>query len=721
MTAPFAESALTAIEFPAALEQVSEYAVTPQGAARVRGLRPRGDRWWIESELARVTAFAGRLAEQDDVEPVPFPDVTEPLARLHLEGSVLSGQELAAVQVVLAAARVVGAKLRRAAKLAPPVGTLAAATLPGDLEAALARALDPDGRVKDEASKDLARLRRELVEVRRHIVATLEKLLGGVDARLRPADAAVTVRNGRYVIPVRRDARTRLGGIVHDESGTHATLFVEPAETIELGNRLREVEAVEAREVQRVLRELTALLRPHASGLDDAYEMLVATDAAYARARFARALDAVPPRLADAGGALLALRRAAHPLLYRQSAPVVRFDLVLEPGERTVLVSGPNTGGKTVLLKAVGLAVALVQSGVLPPLGPGSVLPVFDAVFADIGDRQSIAESLSTFSAHVAALREVLERAGPASLVLLDELGTGTDPAEGAALAGAALRALTARGATTVATTHLGALKELAGREAGIVNASLAFDAASLAPTYRFAKGVPGRSYGLAIARRLGVDGAVLEEAERTLPNDARRLDATLAAAEARGQALERQAAAQAEADARLRQLEAELARARTELEAREDTVRRREKELERTGRHLQREALLAARAEVERALAIAREGREKEARRAVEERIAGLAGEREASGHGGTEAPRHGDGSGDSVTAEGEPRPDQDRAEPPLAPGSAVRIRSLGIEGTVDSVQGDDVAVLVRGRRVRVRAADLGPARPTSRTPASP
>jgi DNA mismatch repair protein MutS2 len=693
MTGVFADPALAAIEFPDALDHVAQYAVTPQGAARVRSLRPSTDRLWIESELGRVSACLSRLTDHDDVEPVSFPDAAGALARLRLEGAVLEGAELAAVGQVLAAARVVGAKLRRAARLAPPLGMLAAAPLPGDLEQALTRALDPEGRVLDGASRDLARLRRELIQARAEIVATLERLLGAVDARHKPADATVTVRNGRYVIPVRRDARTRLGGIVHDESATHATLFVEPPEAVELGNRLRELEADERREVLRILRELTQLLRPHAEGLDDAYEMLVATDAVYARARYAEALRAVPPRIADAGTAPLRLLGTAHPLLFRAGLEAVRFDLVLEPGERTVLVSGPNTGGKTVLLKAVGLAVALAQAGVLPPLGEGAVLPVFDGVWADIGDRQSIAESLSTFSAHVASLRAVLEGATAASLVLLDELGTGTDPAEGAALASAALLVLTQRGATTVATTHLGALKELAGREPGIVNASLAFDAATLAPTYRFTKGVPGRSYGLAIARRLGVPEDVLAEAERILPDDERRLDATLAAAEARSQALDRQAADQASAAARLEALEAELAGVRRQLEEREDGVRRREKDLDRAGKHLQRDYLLEARADVERAIAAARAGQEREARRLLEQQIASLA----------------------AADASAEPPPPAEPADrltvvPPdrLAPGLRVRIRSLGIEGEIESVQGADVAIRVRGRRVRVTASDL-------------
>jgi DNA mismatch repair protein MutS2 len=696
MAAGFAESALAAIEFPAALDQVSQYAVTPYGAERVRALRPGTDRLVIESELSRIAAMMERLGAGDDVEPVAFPDCHTALERIRIEGSTLEAAELLAMLRLLSAAKVVGAKLRRAAKAAPILGNLAAPPLPDELGASLDKALDENGDVRDSASRELARLRRELIDVRAQLVATLERMLAGLDARQRSGEG-VTLRNGRYVIPLRRDGRSKIGGIVHDESATHATLFVEPPETIELGNRLRSVEAEESREVQRILRELTALLRPHADGLEASWEMLVVTDALYARARCARVQQSVPPTLADAGAGSLVLAAAAHPLLFGKDRDIVRFDLRFEPGEKTLLISGPNTGGKTVLLKAIGLAAALTQSGVMPAAGEGSVLPVFDTLIADIGDRQSISESLSTFSAHVATLREVIDDAGPASLVLLDELGTGTDPAEGAALAGAILRSLTARGVTTIATTHLGALKELAGQGHGIVNASLAFDAATLAPTYRFTKGVPGRSYGLAIARRLGMSAAVLAEAEASLPQDERRLDATLAAAEARAQSLDAK-----EEALRSRETELDMHRARFEIEGRsmmerEEAVARREREIERAIKGAKREALLDARTDVEKAIGEARAGKEKEARRALEEKIAELAKDKGEAGETGEAGE-----SGRAADA-GDETPLRN-----LAPGSQVRIRSLGIEGEVESIQGNDVAVKVRGRRVRVRANDL-------------
>ncbi len=694
MGGTFLETALAAIEFPAALDWVSQYAVTAQGANAVRALRPSTDALHIQIELARVDALRRRLDDGDDVEPIPFGEPETALGRLGLDGAVLEGHELVAVARLLEAARLTGTKLRRAAKVEPVLAPLAPAPLPTEPERELTRALDPDGRLKDEASRDLLRLRRELVGAREELVALLERLLASVDARHRTGDAAVTVRGGRYVIPVRRDARARLGGIVHDESATHATLFVEPGEAIEGNNRLRALEAEEAREVQRILRALTELLRPLGDALEANRAMVIGTDSLHARARVARAHRAAVPEVA-APGVPLALRGATHPLLFapptsHDSVPVP-FDFVLEADERAVIVSGPNTGGKTVLLKGVGLAVALVQSGVLPPLSAGSVIPVFGALFADIGDRQSIRESLSTFSAHVRALREVLTSAGLGSLVLLDELGTGTDPTEGAALAAATLVALTRRGATTLATTHLGALKELATTTPGVVNASLQFDAATLAPTYRFVKGVPGRSYGLVIAGRLGVDADVLAAAEARVGDDERRLDAMLAAAESRDQELARRDEALRARDVDLDSLAARLDAAARDLAAREDAVRQAGKDLERKKKAAARDVLLEARAEVERAIAMAREGRDKEARRGLEAAIA-----RGAGGEGGE---RGEGGEGGRLKA----------AE--LRLGQRVRIRSLALEGEIDSVQGDDVAVRVRGRRVRVKADDLAAA----------
>jgi DNA mismatch repair protein MutS2 len=631
-----APSVLDTLEFSAALERVAAHAVCALGAARIRDRTPATELDSIRAALAQVTELAARILADDSIRAESVSDIGPALELLAVPGSALEGPALSQVGRALGAARWVAAELSRLAPGAPRVATLRVPPLPKELETRLQEALDPDGTVRDGASRELARVRHAVRETRQRLVAKLEALLAALDERERAPDAAVTVRGGRYVVPVRSSARGRVGGIVHDESATGATVFVEPSEAVQLGNELRAHEVQEQREVLQVLRELTERLRPHRDAITAAWEMCIAFDDLCARARYAIEVNGFAPVI---GAGPLAIRGGRHPLLVGGATAVVAFDLTFAPDEFTLLISGPNTGGKTVLIKAVGLICLLAQSGVIPPIGPDSGLPVFREVFADIGDRQSIAESLSTFSAHVVALRDLLGRAGAGTLVLLDEIGSGTDPAEGAALAAAVLRTLTRRRVVTLATTHLGALKRLAAETVGIVNASLQFDAQTLTPTYRLLKGVPGRSYGLAIARRLGVDEAILAEAERSLPEAERTLDALLAAVEARARALEERDGALNAAAAAVRAERDILETRGAALEAREREVRARAGALEGAAREQTRGFLLDARRRVEDALALARaavdEATAKEARRLVESALAATETETREEGRG--------------------------------------------------------------------------------------
>jgi len=406
---------------------------------------------------------------------------------------------------------------------------------------------------------------------------------------------SVTVRNGRFVIPVRREAQRVIGGIVHDASATGGTLFVEPPAAVEAGNRIRELQIEEVEEIDRILLELTEKLRPHREALGRSLEALITLDSLVARARYAIAFRCAPVELSDSTNGFVVVE-GRHPLLVAQGIDVVPFDLEMSPNERTLLISGPNTGGKTVLLKALGLFSALVQSGIPAPVDVGSRIAVFDNIYADVGDEQSILASLSTFSAHLKNLAEVLSSATEHSLVLIDELGSGTDPIEGAALGGAILEALTARRTLSIATTHLGALKELATQVEGVVNASLQFDPVALAPTYRLTKGVPGRSYGISIARRLNLPGEILARAEERIPADERKVTALLAELEARQKSLTvaEQKAGEVAEDARDRA---------SRVSERERNVREREREVEQASRREARQYLLEARAQVERTI----------------------------------------------------------------------------------------------------------------------
>jgi DNA mismatch repair protein MutS2 len=635
----FPPAVLETLEFPAALARVAAFAAGPLGAARVQDRQPATDPAAVRDALAQVAELAALLITDDGLRAETVPDIDETLSLLGVPGSALEGAALAELGGALVAARVVGTLLGRLENDAPRTAALRAPLPPKQLETRLASAIAPDGAVLDGASRDLARARKAVRDVRAKLVARLERMLQGLDPQDRSPDAAVTLRAGRYVIPVRATARSRVGGIVHDESATRATVFLEPPEVIELGNELRSAEADEHREILRVLRELTDLLRPHRDTIAAAWEACIAFDDLCARARYAVEVNGFAPEI---GGGPLKIRGGRHPLIAGGETVVVPFDLELAADEWTVLISGPNTGGKTVLIKAVGLLALLVQSGIIPPLGPHSRLPVFERMFADIGDRQSIAASLSTFSAHVAVLRDILAFSDGATLVLLDEIGSGTDPAEGAALAAATLRSLTRRHAVTLATTHLGALKRLAAESVGIVNASLQFDAATLTPTYRLLKGLPGRSYGLAIARRLGVADDVLADAEQAVPDAERQLDALLADVEARARSLAERETAVGDAEAAAVTERIRLDARAQDAAERERGVRERERSLDAKARDQARAYLLSARKTVESALGQARaavdEATAREARRMLERAISDVKEVGQAEGRSGVQ-----------------------------------------------------------------------------------
>jgi len=609
-----------ALEFATVLDGIATLARGPVAADRIRTLSPDTDLDWITGQLALVAELLDLRRRAESLEVAPVPDIRGALSRLKVPGSVLDLTQVVDVRRVLAAGRLLLSELDRVAERASLVASLAVPPVDRALEKRLERSVDDDGELLDSASPALAAARRGVHTARERLVKRLEALLREIDG-----SGSVTMREGRYVIPIRRDARHRPEGIVHDESASAGTLFVEPTAAIALGNALRAAVAAEEREVLAVLRELTDLIRPERTSLAALFEMAVTLDGLAARADWAFDTNGHRPTMVESGGTLQVVR-GRHPLLLMRGIDVVPFDLTLEPGQRTLLITGPNTGGKTVLLKAVGLMIRLAQSGIIPPVDPGSILPTVDRVFVDIGDHQSLAADLSTFSAHVAELRRVLDDATADSLVILDEVGSGTDPAEGGALAMAVLEELTRRGTLVLATTHLGALKELATRVPGVVNGSLTFDAATLSPTYRFTKGVPGRSYGLAIARRLGLDAAVLEAAEAMVPDADRTLDRLLASIESRTEELDAREAAVTERLIEAERREAVAAVTDRDQAEREAQLREQERDAERDRARQAKAYLLEARKRVEQALALAKgagdEAAAREARRLVEEGV---------------------------------------------------------------------------------------------------
>jgi len=542
---------------------------TPMGQERALSIRPRTDPDAVRRLLAETRE--GRQALQS-AGPPPWgiiPDVRPSLERVQTEGAILEGPELVALVPLIEAGGRLRTYGRGIASVATGLGALFS-QLPtltplGDL---LSRSLTPEGALTDEASPRLRTIRRKIREQRAEIVRALEALFPTQGAEAIFQDRYVTLRHGRYVVPVRAEALARVRGIVHDRSQSGATVFVEPERVVPLNNDLVQSLREEEAESARILQALTDEVRGVLPDLEALVDGIGALDLIFARAELAERMDATEPQIDP--GRTVALSQARNPLLLAQSwqepgRPVVPMDLHLDADRSLLLVTGPNAGGKTVALKSLGLLALMCQAGLHLPVKEESRLPVFSRLFAVIGDDQSVAENLSTFSAFVKQVREILAEVDERSLVLLDELGAGTDPDEGAALAQAILEDFQARGALVMATTHLEPLKAFASTHPGARNASVEFDGERLAPTFRLLYDRPGQSYALTIAARLGLPERLIQRAHSHRSTQARNLQELLARLDA-----ETRLSAQKSAEAERTQIQAAtlLARAQKELEA---------------------------------------------------------------------------------------------------------------------------------------------------------
>lgn len=715
---------LQALEFPRIVDVVCGLAATPLGAERLAGLRPSSDHRRVAQWLA-ATSEGVRFNERIGPFPLRAPaDLPAILRGLAVEGRALEPLRLLALGDYLESADETRLAVRRAEGHFPTLKTIVegGASFRGEV-ADIRQKIDPSGEVKDEASPELRVVRDRLRRQRSRLRGTLESFLRNRDTAKYLQDQIVTDRNGRFVLVVRAEHRAAIPGIIHGSSSSGASLFLEPLSTVDINNEVVALEQQEADEVRRVLLQLTDQFRRRAADLQRTIETATDLDVIQAKARFSAVVNGIEPALSADGA--FELLGARHPLLMPdvssrladieaartaagadgEAAPAPRttdpvpVDVRLVPPASVLLITGPNTGGKTVALKTAGLLALMAQSGLHVPALAGSRLPVFRSVFADIGDEQSIAASLSTFSWHMANIVQVDRALSLPALVLLDEVGVGTDPVEGGALGVAVVENLRRRGAVVVATTHYEQLKTYASTTEGVACAAFGFDADTFAPTYRLVYGTPGRSLALEIAGRLGLNPAILDEARRNISEREAHLAEHLAKIDEDMRSLEH--------ERRLVSREREsLAESEGRLKARETALREKEERL----RHRIDEEI---------------ETRVRTARQEIDRVVEGLRQQVDKLSEEATRRALHGKvlSTGDAGMVRSDARAALDEvaqrskggaaARQPLAApphvGDRVQLQGLGVDGVVTALLDGEAEVDVRGKRLRARFADLG------------
>ncbi len=664
------------LEYPLVRDRVAGHTAFEPSRRLAAALSPSADPVVVKRMLDETDEAVDLLNRRPDVGVGGARDIGQMVMRARRRGRLAGTELLEILDTLVAAGRLADVLRNERLPLLHELGRTIK-PLP-QLRAKLEKSLDPAGELLDGASPALGGLRRAVRVAYERLRTRLETLVHSSEFESALQEPLVTLRNGRYVIPVRADAKGRVKGIVHDQSGSGQTVFIEPLVVVELGNAWREAQLSAQAEEERILDELSAAVDQQADALDETLAVLATFDFWIARARLSSEMNAIRPETVSEE--VVELLSARHPGL---TGRVVPIDIRMGDGIRALIVTGPNTGGKTVTLRTVGLLSLMHQSGLHVPAAPGSRLPVFRDVFADIGDEQSIAQSLSTFSGHMRSIVRIVEAAGPGSLVLLDELGAGTDPTEGSALAQALLDHFIAAGALVAATTHYAELKTYAHNTPTASNASVEFDLDTLSPTYRLQIGLPGTSHAFAIASRLGLSDEIVADARTRLGEAQEEFERTLASIK------EAQLVAE---DALARAAEAEE-RARTARREAEDerSVARRERE---TALADAREEARAALAEVHAEIAAAREllvrttlteTRLEESAARLDERLGSIA-------------------EGDSPPVVEEPS-----APPPVAVGATVRSRD-GWQGSVAVIDEEEgTATIAAGSlRVSVPLSDL-------------
>ncbi|MEE8389369.1 MAG: endonuclease MutS2 [Anaerolineae bacterium] len=696
---------LSTLEFPKVLTRLATYASFSAGEEKARALTPETDireiRWRLET-----TSEARTLLDAKPNTALGGAHDIRPMIQAAHRGAVLAPADLLDARDTLVAARSIHRTLSRLKDQFPRMADIAGRIqLCPQIIAEVNRCLDERGNVRDDASPELARIRREERIAHDRIQDKLRRIISSSHNATFLQESIITQREDRYVIPLKADFKGRIKGIVHDVSASGATVFIEPLAVVELNNAWRELELKEQQEVHRILSHLSDLVAAHATEIKQTVEALAELDLAFAKAKYADAIDATAPELVPnqpinkptnkqtnqppIPNPTIRLIGARHPLL--DPKEVVPIDLVLDDETHVLVITGPNTGGKTVSLKTMGLLALMAQAGLHLPVQSGSAISPFKAVYADIGDEQSIEQSLSTFSSHVTNMLSFLDQVDEHSLVLLDELGAGTDPAEGAALARSLLDHFRLRGATTFVATHYPELKTYAQLTPGVRNACVEFDPKTLSPTYRLTIGLPGRSNAFAIAQRLGLPGDIVKAARQLVsPDDLRTEDMLDDIHKLRIQA------AQARDEAN---------KARVEVERLTRELRERLGSIEQERQEILEQAHEEATAELEATQTEARALRRRlqaaaaplEAVSAIEKTVASL-----------TEELKHELGSAAPTPESLEPPTLPRPLQRPIRPGDTVWVHPLNAKGQVLVTNGKEAEVQVGRVRARVSLTAL-------------
>lgn len=684
-TKSYNEKILNTLDYHSVLERCANHASTSLGQERVLETVPSG----LFSEVKKRLQATDEAVNADRLKgAAPFGGIRNIRNALHRAriGGVLNPSELLDVAMTSQGGRRLGRFLSDVnddyaiPSLMELIGQL---TDHKPMEDRIRQCIDENANVVDSASPELARIRHELRGSESKARERLEQMVRTPSIQKMLQDNLVTIRNDRYVIPVKQEYRSHFGGMIHDQSASGATLFIEPEAVVQMNNRVRELKLKEEIEVEKILRMLTVLVAEAADTLLVNVEALAELDFIFAKAGLAREMKATLPILNDRG--FIKLKRGRHPLI--PSEQVVPIDVEIGNKYSSIIVTGPNTGGKTVSLKTVGLLSLMAMSGLFVPAEEGSQLCVFDAIYADIGDEQSIEQNLSTFSSHMTNIIRILKEMTPKSLVLLDELGAGTDPAEGSALAISILDFMHRMGCRIIATTHYSELKAYAYDRPGVINASMEFDVQTLRPTYRLLIGVPGRSNAFAIAERLGLPRAIIESARGQVGEEEQRVESMIATLEENTLQAEAERTTAAQLRNEVETLREELKRERQKFEEQRDKM------LERAEREA-REAVAKARREAEEVIAELRRLQREEAGGVKDHKISEL--KRKMNDAVPELKAKH-------AVKSAKKKPDR------LEPGDEVLVTTVGQKGHVVEIVGEhEVSVQLGILKLKVNKADV-------------